>query len=76
MRATFLVRLGDRKQMVRSRATNHTGRVIGEPSARKVVRMPVCDCSRTSQASSGLRRILIDVPSSSKRTRFTLATRS
>src|SRR5579862_2710603 len=59
MRATFFVRLGAEKQIARSSAANQIGRVTGEPSAFKVVRMPVWARSRTSHASSGVSRMLI-----------------
>jgi hypothetical protein len=44
--------------IVRSSATNHTGNVIGIPSRRNVVRIPVCADAISSHASSGVSRII------------------
>src|SRR6188508_1829567 len=38
--------------MTRSSTANQTGSAIGDPSRRKVVRMPVCAVRNTSHASS------------------------
>ena len=45
------------KQIVRSATTNQIGRVTGDPSPRRVVRMPVWASSSTAQASSSLSRM-------------------